>query len=450
MTQLHPRAGRRTRTWAAAWKALAAAAAAAMVLAGCSSSGGGGGESSSADTSANTASAEAGGTAASTATAGGDAEAMNVVKYIGGTSGKADSSLAPVTIGFVNQQGGPIAAPDATYGAQAAVKYINSELGGIDGHPLKLSTCFIVSKESEGQKCGQQFVNASDIPLITQGFMITGAASLDKTVAGAKPIIGSAALNPVNLTAKNSYYLYGTTSDLYNGLVTYAKSKGYKSVTIINDNSPNGQVTYKTSAKAFKAKGITAQAAQFPVGSSNVVGALVAGGAQDTDALAVFSTTQECIAAAKAIKQLNLTDKPTLASPTCIDPSVKKALGDMPQWTYTVSVNPADTNDPDTALFLAKYKKYSGGKDVSAWAGNTFAVVLAAAKMLNEAGGAEATAAQIAQKMKAFTGPMFLGPKKLECGANPKAPSSCMIVAKIQTYKGDGNWVTDGYYKVGK
>ena len=75
--------------------------------------------------------------------------------YTGGTAGKADPSKSPVVIGYVNEQGGVPAFPEATQGLDAAVKYVNGELGGIQGHPIKIESCFVIANE-DGQKCGTQ------------------------------------------------------------------------------------------------------------------------------------------------------------------------------------------------------------------------------------------------------------------------------------------------------
>lgn len=430
-------------------RALALAAAAFMAVAGCSSSG---------DQTQNASvgtspSVPANSSAPPVSQEGTGQSAVNdraVISYVGGNAGAADKSLSPVTIGYVNQQGGPVALPLSTYGAEAAVKYINNELGGIHGHPLRLSTCYIVSEESEGQKCGQQFANNPNIHVILMGAVLTGNASLYKTLNGIKPIIGSVSANPVDAHAKNAYFLYGTNTQGYGGLATYAKSKGYKSVTLVTNNSPAGQFTATIMKAEFGAVGIDVHVALYPLGSSNLIGPMVAANIRQTDAILPIGAASDCILVGKAIKQLNLTDKPTLSTPTCIDPSVEKAFGDLPQWTYAISVNSFDKTDPQVALFLKKFKKYEGNKGSGGFAGNTFAAALTIAKLLNESGSATASSRIVMERIKAFRGPVFLGPKKVDCGAYAPAPSSCITAERVQTYKGSGKWVTEGVFPAPK
>ena len=137
---------------------IAALAVATLAAAGCSSS-------SSSSAASPAASAAAPASAAAAPSASGSAGGLgaqsvtNYLSYTGGKSGPANSSLTPVTVGFVNQQGGPqVIGQHATDGAEMAVNYINKELGGVDGHPIKLDTCFIASAEEEGTGCAQKFL----------------------------------------------------------------------------------------------------------------------------------------------------------------------------------------------------------------------------------------------------------------------------------------------------
>ena len=131
-----------------------AVAAAALTIAGCSSSS----SSSAPSASTSATSAASSPAAASTGSAAAGTSVTNYLSYVGGKSGPANSSLPPVTIGYVNEQGdanppGPL----ATVGAQMAVTYINDELGGVDGHPLKLDTCFTTT-EQQGTTCADQLL----------------------------------------------------------------------------------------------------------------------------------------------------------------------------------------------------------------------------------------------------------------------------------------------------
>ncbi|MGH3281285.1 MAG: ABC transporter substrate-binding protein, partial [Trebonia sp.] len=165
------------RTYRRTGYAVAALAAVALAAAGCGSSSGSsspaaaGGASSSAP-------AASGGAPVSTESGSGGLgtqSVTNYLSYVGGKAGAANSSLPPVTIGYLNEQGdaNPPGAL-ATNGAQMAVKYINAELGGVDGHPLKLDTCFTTT-EAQGGTCADQVLADKSLPLVATGGVATGA-----------------------------------------------------------------------------------------------------------------------------------------------------------------------------------------------------------------------------------------------------------------------------------
>jgi branched-chain amino acid transport system substrate-binding protein len=169
---------------------------AALTAAGCGSSG-----STSSSTPSSTSSSNSN-SAANSAQGSGGAGAKSVTNYLaytGGKAGKADSSLPPVYIGWLNQQGGSQAiGPLATNGAQMAVNCINAELGGVDGHPLKLSTCFITSAEEEGTTCGQQFAANHKIDVIAEGGIAIGIQPFYSSIGTKTPVIAGVAVTPTD------------------------------------------------------------------------------------------------------------------------------------------------------------------------------------------------------------------------------------------------------------
>ena len=118
-------------------------------------------------------------------------------QYVDGKAGAANKKLSPVNVGFFNQQGGPIViGADATNGAELAVNWANADAGGIDGHPIKLDTCFIASSEAEGTTCGQQFLSIKGLSVIDEGGVAFGVQSLYRTLGGSRPVIAGVAITP--------------------------------------------------------------------------------------------------------------------------------------------------------------------------------------------------------------------------------------------------------------
>ncbi|WP_181779483.1 ABC transporter substrate-binding protein [Pseudonocardia pini] len=424
-----PTASARHRSTTATRLLTAIGTAAALALAGCASDAGTGGS---------------GGSAANPSAA--PASDYPIVSYIGGKAGPADPSLPPVVIGYANQQGGPVALPEATFGAEAAVEYVNAELGGIGGHPVKLSSCYIVGQAAEGQRCGQQFVNDPATKAVVLGAVLTGNSALYDTVGGRLPVLGGMSASPADLSAPNTTFLYGSATAGFSSVLAYARSKGMRSVTILMDTSTAGFGGPLIQAAAA-ATGIEVRPAVYQVGSSDLLGPLAAAGVQSSDALAVFSQTNECVKVQSALRQLSLGDKPILASSNCIDRSVEEAFGDYATWSYSVPINPANVADPEVALYLQKFAEYGGGDTTpGGFAALAFGTMMTTVKMLNSAGGQAATPDAVTAALRSFSGPMYLGPEKMTCGAVAGQPTSCSDVLTVQTYKGGGNWVDEGAF----
>jgi branched-chain amino acid transport system substrate-binding protein len=200
----------------------AAVAAAVLAAAGCSSS-----SSSSTTTTTTTTpttAAPASSLPASTGTGGAGAQSVtNYLTYTDGKSGPASSSLPPVYVGWLNQQGGASAVgPLATTGAETAVKYINAELGGVDGHPLKLATCFIANTDAEGTTCGQQFAANKNIDVIATGGVAIGIQPFFTAIGSKTPVIDGVAVTGTDGVQPNAVILFGDATHVLGPFGTYA------------------------------------------------------------------------------------------------------------------------------------------------------------------------------------------------------------------------------------
>ena len=204
----------------------------------------------------------------------------NYLSYVGGKSGPADSSLPPVTIGYVNEQGdanppGPL----ATVGAQMAVTYINDELGGVDGHPLKLDTCFTTT-EQQGTSCAQQLL-AAKVPLIATGGVAVGAQSLLAAINGQVPVIDGVAVTPFDAVAKNTFILFGDATHVLGPMGTYANMIGAKTATVIYPQNPGIIPGAEAIQKGLQAAGVTVTMEGYPETATSLTQYLVAGHASD-------------------------------------------------------------------------------------------------------------------------------------------------------------------------
>ncbi|WP_110239634.1 ABC transporter substrate-binding protein [Nocardioides gilvus] len=381
------------------------------------------------------------------ATASADPWAVtDYVDYTGGTDGAADESLEPVTIGWLNQQGGPLGFPWATAGAKAAVKYVNEHLGGVDGHPLALSTCFIADAEAEGNACGLELVNDDDVKTVLYGTVMAGNQSFQAVNKGKKPLLMSNSISPIDAAADNVYTYNGNPGSIFGGLASYASEVvKAKSVSVIYPQDAQSTAGVGILKAALDSVDIDMKAVGFDPSTTNLTGAAVAAGVQDADlVIPLVSFPPACIAAAKALESLSVTAPVVATGSFCFTDATAQGLGgEAPLWhQLATQTNVADHSLPDVQAYLDASADVGLGAEGqgSSDASLAWGLVLTAARLLNEAGGAEADEASIAKAAKALEGPIVLGSAEIECGAYAKQPGLCGAQTRVFEHTGGGEF----------
>ncbi len=342
------------------------------------------------------------------------------LQYTGGTAGAANPKKSPISIGWVSDETAITGHPGNTAGVKAAVALINKNLGGIDGHPVKLVSCFITTSDSQGASCAEQMLNNSSVKVVAEGELLTGEASFIGTMAGQKPVIG--VFTQPSVTTQNAYYLDGGIPSQLASVTYIAKSLKAKNVAVIGPNLPGVSSALAMFKMLFQVLGVNSTVVEYPSSSTDVETAIAAANAQSSDAIFLAtSTTGECIAVAKAFQELGIT-KPVVSLSDCTEQAVKSSLGDYPKWYYVfTSPNPlaAHSATSQTATFDAAMAAYSNPKLVnSGFAPLTFGTILTIAKWIKQL-GVNFTSADIAKTAAAFTGPMFLGDPNIKFGVPP-------------------------------
>lgn len=412
---------------------VAVIAATALALAACSSGGSSSPSSSASSSSSSSSSASTG-------------SVTDLVAYTGGKAGAADNSQTPVTIGWFNQQGGPLGFPAGTQGAQAAVTYVNTQLGGIGGHPLKLSTCFVVQSEQEGNACGLQFANDASVKAVLYGTAIFGDQAAQAVLKGAKPILMANSISPVDGAAPNVYIYNGNPSSIFGGLTTYLVSEvKAKNVSIIYPQDAQSTAGAEVLKASLSASGVTVKAVGFDPATTNLTAAATAAGVLTADAVVpLVSTPPACVAAANALKTLNVKAPVVSTGSFCFTPPVAQGLGgDSPLWNQlSTQANVADTSEPDVQAYITQSTQAGLSPQVQTDSNAALAwgLVMTAARFLNGAGGASATSQTIASQAKAFTGPMLLGPAKIACGTYPTQAGLCGFQTRVFKHTGGNSF----------
>jgi branched-chain amino acid transport system substrate-binding protein len=423
---------------------VAALAAVALAVAGCSSSSStGSAAASSAPASSTAGGASASGSPVSTSSGSGGLGTEAVTSYqtyVGGKAGAADDSLPPVTVGYLNEQGD--ADPPgalASNGAQMAVSLVNKELGGIDGHPLKLDTCFTTTEEA-GTTCANQFLANKSLPLVATGGVAVGGQSFFNTMAGKLPIVGGVAVTPAESVAKNDTVLFGDSTHVLGPLGTYAKTVLHaKTASVIYPQIPGIAPSALAIQSGLKAAGVQVTMAPYPASDTNLTSVLAAAHAATADMIIPDANATDCVNLAKALVQQGITDaKKIVSTPLCLSGVVQQGLGDFPKWTYSIASSLyGDPTDPGMPAYMAVAGKYTTpGNAPDPWMIVNFGEMLTVAKILNQVGYANITPDKVGAAARAFKGPQALGAPSLECGQFASATAVCNDQAQFFEYNG--------------
>ena len=437
------------RTYRRTGYAAAALAAVALAAVGCSSSSSSSSSSAPASGGASSNSAPSSSSSAvSTASGSGGLGAQSVtnyLSYVGGKSGAASSSLPPVTIGYLNEQGdaNPPGAL-ASSGAELAVSYINKELGGVDGHPLKLDTCFTTT-EAQGGTCADQFLANKSLPLVATGGVAVGAQTFFNTIAGKIPVIDGVAVTPFDAVAKNTVILFGDSTHVLGPLGTYATTVLHaKTASVIYPQTAGISPGALAIQAGLKAAGVTVTMAPYPVSDTNLTSVLAAAHASTADMVIPYADATDCVNLAKALTQQGITDaKKIVSAPLCLSSTVIQGLGDFPKWTYSIASSLfGDTTDPGMPAYEAVTTAFKVGPSTASdpWEIVNFGEILTIDKLLNQVGYANITQSSVLAAAQAFKGPQALGAPSLDCGQFTDAPAVCNDQAQFFEYNGKNSF----------
>lgn len=378
------------------------------------------------------------------------ADDQTAITFVKGKAGAADTGATPVKVGFINQDAGVPSFPEAGVAATAVTKYINDKLGGVDGHPLQLVICSVTS-EAQGQACAQKMLNDKSISVIQTGAMVVGNASLYNTIAGKKPILGGNPTAPADYTAKNTYFFTPGAPGVNGAIASYiANDLKAASASVVHSDDPGGSAAAAIGSAALKAAGVDAKDISFAAGGGDLSGPLTAAGAQSAPAIDFLAAGPACLQMAQAQKQLSLKARVFSVS-LCLDPSVKKELGDFPEWTFGSSTPNVyvDGQDPQVDLFRSVMSQNApADANLGGFAGITFGSLLDLVQVMNKIGFDKLTPETVGSALAGYTGQAFLGAPDISCGVVADYPTICTDKARLFTYKGGDQWTdaTDGQW----
>jgi hypothetical protein len=382
-----------------------------------------------------------------------ESKISNLVQYVHAQPGHPNPNLKPIDIGYVSNQGGSVVGyPESTTATQTAVKWVNQHTTGVDGHALRLVTCFVPNSEEEGLPCAEHFLADKNMPVIMYGTVFVGGATIDATVAGKKPIIEPFAQNAVDVKAKDNFQLFtGPPFDFF-GWGTAAKYIEHaKTGAVLYDTGTGANVYAGFVAQALKAVGVTTKLVGFPVGTTDLTGALEAAGAPTADIVApMLASGPDCVAIEKAMVALNVDPAKVIGLFNCAEATVKNAYAthDYPQWWYgEAQSGDAFVNTPTGRTYRALLAEYNDSQYLTdplfpGMVGTIFTIT----QLMNNIGYANLTPQTLIKQIRAFKGPQFMGEPTVRCGNYASGAGNCGGGDHFFRYKGNNVWQRFPYW----
>jgi len=370
----------------------------------------------------------------------------NYQSYVG-ASGAANSSLAPVTLGWVEEQNGPPneSFPQATAAAEATVKYINADLGGVDGHPLKLSQCYIAAVEAQGTTCGDQMVNTKGVEAIVEGIDAVGNASMYGVVNGTIPTLVGVSADAADNTGKNVFELEGsgTSATVAFGPFLRSQFPSDKTVAIAYQNIPGAAPISEAIEASAKASGFSVTMIPYSATASDLTPQATQ--LEEAQIQVPDCGFVDCPEIAKAMSEIGDT-KPAISVPlfNSLPPTAYQG-GDLPHWIVGEATANLETQaDPGVAAYYKTIEAegLSAADTANAFSGVAFGSLLFAVKIMDEIGYAGLSPAAVTAKIKSYIGPLPLGPTAINCTGNlyPADTNVCSDYDQFYQYEGHGQY----------
>jgi len=364
-----------------------------------------------------------------------------------GSGAAAAPTKSPLDVFFINEQGSTTGAsyPQETAAAKATVEYINTKLGGVDGHPIKLTTCFTDTTPASTTTCANKAVSANPV-VITAGTLATDDSIIAVTGKTDIPYVSNAGYTADTLTAKGKAFIVSNYADAIDtAFPILMKRNGVKKVAEIYVNVPavvNGLLPL--TKKAFDAQGIAYDLYPVPYPSSDLTPTISAIARTDADAIQFQTDPVTCGAALNAIKTFQFT-KPLYGGSACRTAANNAIVSSLPQTVYgQLGALPGDSDDPDAAA-LREVFAAAGLKDKlnDQWAVDGFTDIMniyGALKKASQAGG-DITSASLVKALEDGGIHQFLMGKNatFTCDGTvlPDLPALCSLTALVGVWKGD-------------
>lgn len=359
-------------------------------------------------------------------------------------TGPADDSLDPIVIGAINMDDGVPSFPGVSIGWDVAADYVNEHLGGIGGHPIEIRHCSVGLDPESNQACAQELANDDAVDVVMSGFVITSAPIYPVLEQAELPISIQTPFGESDFAATIGFAHYPGNPGISSGLPFFAINElGASNITLAVEDNEAGRAAAAGIAQlpVITASGATVTPAFVAQGEADVTGPLLAGGADEADAVVIVAPAPTCIQVANAMDQL-APDTHVLGVSSCGEGAVKEAAGAKVEGWYLANAGPstslAEGVDPQVDRIRDIFGELGDVEDLRLTSTATsFGQVLALWSIGNEIGADTLDRATWLDGLRGFTGPVFMGPDAAKC-PGVVFPAVCTFQSRFSQIAADG------------
>ena len=352
----------------------------------------------------------------------------------------------PLRVGFVSTLQGTVTYPGSESGAQAAAEYANTELGGVNGRPIELVVCGVDLTPQTMEECGQQLANDDSVDLVLTGILSGGGAPFYSALdAAGKVVLGGIAVSDADYAAPDNVTFYfggGVVSGMGSGALAAHTMDSLETVSVLFMDSAGGRTVLAQFEQGL-GEGVEVNAVPVAPDAADVTPQVASAISSNPDALGILTTAALCPKIAAALDTVS-PDTPVFTTGQCVNPIVA-AAAPIDGWymaTYSKPVMLGEGAADDLDLFLETYPTIAAGADVNqTFAAEAWGLVLTAVEVLNGTDDPESPES-IQTAIRAFTGPVNLGPPEIACPGPTGFESVCGLGAAL-AYQMEGDHLVD-------
>lgn len=362
----------------------------------------------------------------------------------GTSSGGAQAaSGSPITIQMPNLQGSTqgLNLPAVSQAGQAAVDYINAN-GGVHGRQLELNVCNLLTTPASDVACANSMVAAKPVA-IAGGAVDNGDPIASAAAAAGIPYVVGTASSPLEQTSTDVFAVTAGDTGSYSAVGAEEQKLGGKQVTIVLVAIGSGAVagTQKKAGPIFAEYGIKVKVIVVAPGTADLAPTLQAAAGSGTTGVFLNVDPTTCLSALNAKSTLGISSSIRFyVDLACDESSVLKGAGANANGTYIIEpTDIANTQDPDTSIYLAAMSKYEPGVSHSGYAQEGFTTVMDLYRVMKTIpAGTAITAASVQAAMQAAKNvPEFMGDgATFTCDRKilPSEPTICGNTTYIAQY----------------